>query len=152
VHALEGGLAWAAKEDVAFYKQTRAAEERKAQADNEAWRRKQDEDRERLAASFSKPGPISGSPHANSAPAGPVSVTIRSKCAKTVRVFFGSKPKFGSGTTSSISSNSLRSHSFQPGDQMWIVDEHDNGVSNASISSSTRELEITASCAGLVTR
>ena len=43
---------------------------------------------------------------ARTRPAGPVSVTIRSACSKTVKVFYGDKPKFGSGTYSSISSNS----------------------------------------------
>jgi len=152
----EGGLAWAPKDDVGFYKQARAAEERKAQAENEAWRKKQEEDRERLQASFSKPEQgHGGGGHAgagNAPPSGPVSVTIRSQCSKTVRVFYGSKPKFGSGTTSSVSSNSISSHSFQPGDQMWIVDEHDNGISNATVSSGTREIEVTSSCTGLVTR
>lgn len=86
------------------------------------------------------------------APAGPVSVTIRSSCSQTVKVFYGDKPKFGSGTYSSISSNSVQSHSFQPGDQLWIVDDSENGVSNATIGSSTRELEINSSCTGISSR
>ena len=59
-----------------------------------------------------------------------VSVTIRSQCTKTVRVFYGDKPKYGSGTTSSVSSNSVSSHTFRAGDQMWIVDDQDNGIGN----------------------
>jgi hypothetical protein len=98
-------------------------------------------------------GAPKGAPTVAAPPAaGPVSVTIRSQCGKTVRVFYGDKPKFGSGTTSTISSNSSQSHSFKPGDQMWIVDDHDNGVSNATVSPTTRELEIGASCTGIVTR
>jgi hypothetical protein len=102
----------------------------------------------------SSPGPSSGGDgtEAAYAPAGPVSVTIRSSCSQTVKVFYGNKPKFGSGTYSSISSNSVQSHSFQPGDQLWIVDDSENGISNATVSSSTRELEITSSCTGISSR
>jgi hypothetical protein len=88
----------------------------------------------------------------SAAPAGPVSVTIRSSCSQTVKVFYGDKPKFGSGTYSSISSNSVQSHSFQPGEQLWIVDDSENGISNATIGSSTRELEINSSCNGISSR
>jgi hypothetical protein len=91
-------------------------------------------------------------PAAAPAPAGPVSVTIRSACSQTVKVFYGDKPKFGSGTYSTISSNSVQSHSFREGDQFWIVDDSENGVSSASISSGTRELEINSSCSGISAR
>ena len=71
-------------------------------------------------------------PASAAAQAGPVSVTIRSACSKTVKVFYGDKPKFGSGTYSSISSNSVQSHTFQPGDMFWIVDESENGLGSTS--------------------
>ena len=104
----------------------------------------------------SDPSFASGSPAATQAaapaPSGPVSVTIRSSCSKTVKVFYGDKPKFGSGTYSSISSNSVQSHSFQEGDLFWIVDESENGISSASISRGTRELEIGSSCSGISAR
>jgi hypothetical protein len=91
-------------------------------------------------------------PAAAPAPAGPVSVTIRSSCGNTVKVFYGDKPKFGSGTYSTISSNSVQSHSFRDGDMFWIVDESENGVSSATISQGTRELEIGSSCSGISAR
>lgn len=91
-------------------------------------------------------------PAAAPAPAGPVSVTIRSSCGQTVKVFYGDKPKFGSGTYSTISSNSVQSHSFREGEQFWIVDDSENGVSSATISSGTRELEIGSSCSGISAR
>ena len=83
----------------------------------------------------------------SSAPAQPaaptvVSVTIRSACSKTVRVFYGDKPKFGSGTTSSISSNSVQSKSMKPGEMIWVVDDNDNGLGGVSISEATRTVEI----------
>ncbi|MEO8840249.1 MAG: hypothetical protein ABI591_14655 [Kofleriaceae bacterium] len=86
------------------------------------------------------------------APQGPVSVTIRSACSKTVKVFFGDKPKFGSGTYSSIDSNSVSSHSFRPGEQLWIVDESENGLGSAQVSASTHELEVSSSCTAISSR
>lgn len=147
------GLTWASKTDVAFYEQTREAEQRQAEADNAAWRAKQDREREQLHASFSKPEPAnnrSSSSSSTSTPAGPVSVTIRSRCGSTVRVFYGDKPKFGSGTSSTISSNSVQSKSFRAGDMMWVVDDRDNGLSSTTISQSTREIEV--GCTGLHAR
>lgn len=146
------GLTWASKADVAFYEQQRAEDERQAEAENAAWREKQDRERAEMQASFSKPEPSHASSSSSSSPSssGPVSVTIRSSCGSTVRVFYGDKPKYGSGTTSSISSNSVQSHSFRAGDMMWVVDEHDNGLGSVSISANTRELEV--SCGGISAR
>jgi hypothetical protein len=145
------GLSWATKADVAFYEQQREAEEQQAAAENAAWREKQDRERAEMYASFSKPQTQSSSSgSSSSASAGPVSVTIRSSCGSTVRVFYGDKPKFGSGTTSSISSNSVQSHSFRAGDMMWVIDEHDNGLGSVTISSGTRELEV--NCGGISAR
>jgi hypothetical protein len=106
-----------------------------------------------------------GDPYANNAPppggggggggapaAGPVSVTIRSSCPQTVRVFYGDKPKYGSGTTSSISSNSVNSHTFQPGDMFWIVDESDNGVDSVTVGPGINTIEIGSSCTSMSTR
>lgn len=154
--SLETGLAWAPKGDVAFYKQRHAQEDAKAAQDAQAAREKSDADRKALYASFNhdndpKPasGGSSGSTSGSSSSSGPVSVTIRSSCPQTARVFYGSKPKFGSGTTSSISSNSVNSHSFQSGDMMWVVDESDNGLGSVTVSSSTHEIEINSDCRSL---
>jgi hypothetical protein len=84
-----------------------------------------------------------------SAPAAPqtVSVTIRSSCNKTVKVFYGDKPGFSSGTSSSLSSNSVQSKTFREGDQMWLTDDSGKGLSNVRIESSTRQIETT--CGGI---
>ncbi len=81
-----------------------------------------------------------------------VSVTIRNSCGKTVRVFFGEKPKFGSGTYSTASGNSVQSHSFRPGDLFWIVDDSDDGVANVEVKDGTKEIEIAGSCKALALR
>lgn len=101
------------------------------------------------------PEPASSSgaaPASAPTPAGPVSVTIRSACSRAVKVFYGDKPKFGSGTYSSISSNSVQSHSFRPGDMFWIVDDSENGLGSTSIGPNTRELEISSSCTSINAR
>ena len=85
------------------------------------------------------------------APSGPatVSVTIRSACSKTVSVFYGDKPKFSSGTTSSISSNSVQSKTFQDGDLMWVLDDRGEPAGSVTITSSTRNIEIGAGCTSI---
>jgi hypothetical protein len=93
------------------------------------------------------PSASPGSP--SSAPAGPVSVTIRSSCPSTVNVFFGTKPGFGSGTYSSVETNSVSNHSFQPGEMMWIVDGDQNGVASATVSPTTSEIDVGSSCKDL---
>jgi hypothetical protein len=91
---------------------------------------------------------------ASAAASGPstVSVEIRNSCGKTVRVFFGEKPKFGSGTYSTADSNSVSSHTFKPGDLFWIVDDSENGVASVSVKDATREIEITGDCHELAAR
>jgi hypothetical protein len=96
--------------------------------------------------------PPPGSGGGGAPAAGPISVTIRSSCPQTVRVFYGDKPKYGSGTTSSISSNSVNSHTFQPGDMFWIVDESDNGVDSVTVGPGINTIEISSSCTSMSTR
>jgi len=85
------------------------------------------------------------------APAGPstVSVDIRSDCPKTVKVFYGEKPKFGSGTYSSVESNSVSSHQFGGGDMFWIVDDSQNGVASVTVKPGMNEIKVTSDCTHL---
>jgi hypothetical protein len=75
-----------------------------------------------------------------------VSVTLRNSCSKTVKVFFGDKPKFGSGRYSSLSSNSRTNQTFKPGDQLWIVDDGQNGVESVKVEAGMKEIEVASSC------
>ncbi|HEY4242119.1 MAG TPA: hypothetical protein VGM88_20010 [Kofleriaceae bacterium] len=90
------------------------------------------------------PGP------APAAPPGPVSVSIHTSCGQTVQVFYGEKPGFSSGTKSSLESNSTESHSFRVGEQMWIIDDHENGITSITISEQTRSLDV--GCNAISTR
>jgi hypothetical protein len=98
-----------------------------------------------------------GDPYANggdgsgggAAASGPVYVDIRSACPDTVPVFYGSDPGYGSGTESSIESNSVSSYTFNPGDMFWITDGNGHGVASVTVSANTHELEIDASCTSI---
>jgi len=96
----------------------------------------------------------SNSTPTSSPPAGPtiVSITLRNTCGQTVDLFFGDKPKFGSGTYSNMSSNSSTSKSMQAGDMIWIVDKSQNGISSVTIEAGTGTVEITGDCSSISAR
>lgn len=94
-------------------------------------------------------GPGPGAGPAAPAPPQIVSVTIRSACPRTVKVFYGDKPKFGSGTYSTISSNSVQSHTFRPGESIWIVDDSENGVAQYTAQPGASTIEIASSCTSI---
>ena len=86
-----------------------------------------------------------------SAPAAPVvvSVELHNDCEHDVKLFFGEKPGFSSGTQTSLESNSTSSYQMKPGDMIWITDDSENGVSSTSIgSSSSQSLRIMPGCSG----
>lgn len=87
-------------------------------------------------------------------PAAPtvVSITLRNTCAQTVDLFFGEKPKFGSGTYSNMSSNSSTSKSMKPGEMIWIVDASQNGISSVTVEAGTNTIEIMGDCSSFSTR
>lgn len=103
---------------------------------------------------YTAPADSGGAAVEEAPPAAPsvVSVTLRSSCSSTVRIFFGQKPKFGSGTYSTLSGNSRTNHQFRPGDMVWIVDQSDNGVASATVDDRTSEIEVTSSCTGFSVR
>ncbi len=102
------------------------------------------------SSSSSSGSKSSGRKSSTPKPPSVVSVSIKNECKKKVKLFFGKKPKFGSGTYSSIGSNTRTSRSMRPGDMVWIVDDSQNGISAATASAGTRNLKITRSCTGIV--
>ncbi|MEM9459696.1 MAG: hypothetical protein AAGF11_36300 [Myxococcota bacterium] len=138
--------AWEQAEiDAEQFRQEEEARRRQAEADRQA------REAERAAAQSSGSGRSSGAGGASGGPS-VVSVQLKNNCPSTVKLFFGTKPKFGSGRYSSLSSNTRRSESMKPGDMVWIVDDSQNGISSATVSASTREIEVTRSCTGLSAR
>ena len=151
---LEARLAWASEEDRAFYGERREALERQQAAEAAEAERKRAEERERMQASFAQPSAPAGGGGGSAsggAASGPsvISITIRSRCPKTAKVFYGDKPKYGSGTRSTVSTNSVSSHSFRPGDMFWLTDDSEKGLASVTVSAGMREITINADCAGL---
>ena len=103
------------------------------------------------SSSESAPPPGSAS-SSSSAPAAPqvVSVTLHNDCPNTVKLFLGEKPKFGSGTNTSLGSNTTTSYQMKPGDMIWITDDSENGLSSTSIGGggSFQSIRIMPSCTG----
>ena len=79
-------------------------------------------------------------------PAAAASVTLRGECPQTVKLFFGDKPKFGSGRTSSIGSNHVQSASMRVGDTVWVVDDSGNGLASYTASPGSQTVIVT--CGG----
>jgi hypothetical protein len=157
--SMQDALPWASEADLALYAQVDAQVQAEAAARQAEWEAQREAERaenqrrmdEAAAASAASSSASSGG---SSAPAGPsvVSVTLKNNCRETVKLFFGDKPKYGSGTYSSLSANTLTSKSFSPGDMIWIVDDSQNGISSTSVSAGMSRVEITESCTGLTAR
>lgn len=90
------------------------------------------------------------SPPAPSKPI-PTTVEVRSECSKTVPVFYGEKPKFGSGTRSSVSSNSISSQGRKADGTLtvWIIDDKENGIASAQVTPDTKRVVIDRSCTSI---
>ena len=106
---------------------------------------------ETTGAPLSGAAPSSNAPSRPSTPAAasvPTTVEIHSDCSKTVPVFYGEKPKFGSGTKSSVSSNSTSSQGRNSDGTLtvWIIDEQENGVASVRVTPTTKRVEIDSSC------
>ena len=84
----------------------------------------------------------------------PTTVEIHSDCTKTTPVFYGDKPKFGSGTKSSIGSNTTTSASRKSDGTLtvWIIDEQENGIASVHVDASTKRVEIDRSCRQITAR
>lgn len=84
----------------------------------------------------------------------PTTVEIHSDCSKTTPVFYGEKPKFGSGTKSSISSNTTTSASRKSDGSLtvWIIDEQENGIASVRVEPTTKRVEIDRSCRQITAR
>jgi hypothetical protein len=145
------GLKWAGAADIAFYKDytlrqeaERAAQRREEEARSERMRAEMDASRARDDASRrAGQGSQSSGP---SAPSG-WSLSLKNNCPRTVKLFLGNKPKFGSGTNTSLGSNTISSYSGSAGDMIWIIDDSENGISSLS-PSGHQSMQITSSCTG----
>lgn len=100
------------------------------------------------AAEESEDGPGLGGGGGGAAAGGPAidSLTLHSDCSATVKLFVGEKPKYGSGTSTSISSNATESFTVQAGKSLWIVGANDEGIAEYVGQPGTHRMKIPASC------
>jgi len=108
------------------------------------------------AAKAPEAGPAGKAPEGaakapESKPSVPTTVEIRSECSKTVSVFYGEKPKFGSGKKSTVSGNSTSSEGRKADGTLtvWIIDDKENGIASASVGPDTKKVVIGSSCTSI---
>jgi hypothetical protein len=77
-------------------------------------------------------------------------VTFHNDCPRTVKLFFGTTPKFGSGTESSFSANSTESRSMREGEMVWIIDQSGSGISSLTETLAQTHVAINRPCTGFV--
>lgn len=93
-------------------------------------------------------------PAATTAPPTPTTVEVHNDCGRTVNVFYGDKPKFGSGTKSSIGANTTTSATRKADGTLmvWIVTDAEDPIASATVTPATRRVTIDRSCNALVAR
>ena len=64
-----------------------------------------------------------------------------------MRLFFGNKPKFGSGRKERPGTNTTTSYSGGAPQTVWIIDESENGLSSF-VASGSQSVQLTSSCTG----
>jgi hypothetical protein len=147
-------MPWVSAEDWAMFKQRSQQRREQRLAARQAERERDDqfrleEDQRRREREAAKSRPSGGSAPPGG---GRASFTLRNACPKTVKIFYGKTPKFGSGRSSSIGSNTVQHESMDAGEMIWIVDDSGNGISNFTASAGVREVEIGAGCTSFITR
>lgn len=127
--------------------QRREDERRDAERERERERERAERDAARNASRNS--GGSSGSTGGGAASTY-YSLSLKNDCRQTVRLFIGDKPKYGSGRTTTVSSNSITSYSGSAPETIWIVDSSDNGLSAFTVSPGRHSIRILQSCTGFV--
>ena len=76
------------------------------------------------------------------------SLSLKNNCRQKVLLFVGDKPKFGSGTKTSIGANTIRSFSGNAPETIWIIDDASQGLSSFTTSPGSQRMQILPSCTG----
>lgn len=99
------------------------------------------------------PGAPAKAPEA-AKPSVPTMVEIRSECSKTVDVFLGEKPKFGSGTKTQVSGNSTSTRGRKADGTLtvWLIDDKENGIASVNVTPETKRVVIGSSCKDITAR
>jgi hypothetical protein len=148
----QAALPWVNAADWAMFESRQREEQERRLAQRQAEEERDRQWREQQAQSPTQATQAGASNQPSSSGPERVSFTLRSSCSKTVSVFFGQTPKYGSGRTTPIGGNSVQNESLNAGDMLWLVDGSGNGLSSVSVSTGTREVEIGSSCTSLSSR
>jgi hypothetical protein len=94
--------------------------------------------------------PSGAGPRQPPSPTEPATVgfTLRNNSSRDVRIFIGSRPKYGSGRTTRATAHSIASEHGIRGDQVCIVDERDNPITCTTLSPGMSSVEINPSGTG----
>lgn len=122
----------------------RAERERERERDRARERERRDANRYASSSRTSTSATSSSSSH--------FSMSLKNECRETVKLFIGDKPKYGSGTSTSVSSNSINSYSGMGPKTYWIVDSSGNGISSYTASPGSNNVRILPSCSGFARR
>lgn len=143
-------LAEKVREYDAAMAQARAEAERQRQEDarREAEREREREREERERAERERMEARQGGSTGGGGGSSYFSLTLKNECPRTVKLFIGDKPKWGSGTSTSVSSNSINSYSGTAPQMYWIVDDSDNGLSAYTATPGSQRVRILPSCTG----
>lgn len=114
--------------------------------------RQEREQREAAQRAMSSAGASQGSTGGGNS--GYYSFSIKNECPRTVKMFInsGGNPRFSSGESETMSSNSISSFSGTGPKTFWIVNESGEGVSSFTASGGQRDMRILASCTGFAPR
>ena len=147
-------LAAKVKESDAAWEQARIEAERQRQADAaRAAERERERERDRAAqaerdAMAARGGGGGGGGGGSSY----FSMSLKNECPRTVKLFIGDKPKYGSGTNTSIGANTISSYSGTAPQMYWIIDDSENGLSAYTARPGSQSVRILPSCTGFAPR
>jgi hypothetical protein len=78
----------------------------------------------------------------------PIAIEIHNDCTDSVPLFLGDKPKFGSGTKTSMSSSSTTTFPRNADGTLtiWIIDDQENGLASVHVNKRMKKVVIGRSC------
>jgi hypothetical protein len=97
-------------------------------------------------------GTPSTAPASKLPPAEERTVTLRNNCARRVVFYIGKQPGESDGRYMTVGSTNMISPRLRVGDQVWLLDQQQAGLTSVAVSGRTSDIEVAESCAGLTAR
>lgn len=94
--------------------------------------------------------PRGGGERVQEVPEVDVSVQLRNNCSDTVRLYIGTNPGYGSGTTTTLGGNNITNMRLPIGKKICIVDGSTNPISCSTISAGMSRIEVNSSGTGFM--